>query len=240
MTYREIVNLVMDEVKIVTDDSIFTEDHVVFLADKYRMFLLKQRYSDIRKEIPESNYQTLCIQLVKTRIPDNECIGQTYLVSTDKIPYLSSIGKQSVTPTDFFMGDINFVSSERFKYAGSSKGLQREAYATIAPNNKLYLKSGDSNFYYLKSVKLTGIFEDSANITRLICDETNTCDLLDSRFPIEEALVPPLVEMIVKEITAYKLQPADTFNNAHDDTIGLHPEEQRAKQNYYRNKKKDE
>ena len=40
-TYRELVYLVLDELKLVSDDSTFTEDHVVFLLNRYRTFLLK-------------------------------------------------------------------------------------------------------------------------------------------------------------------------------------------------------
>jgi len=219
MTYREIVNLVLDELKLVSDDSYFVEEHVVFLADKYRMFLLKQRYSDIRREIPESNYQTLCLDLEKVDVPvgANTCNTTAYLRSTSTIPSLATIGKQSVTTVDFFSKDINFVSSERFKYAGSSRGLDKLPYATIAPDHRLYLKSGDSNFYYLRKAKITGIFEDSASTSVLNCADDNTCDILDMRFPLEEALVSTLIELIIKELSAVKYMAADTINNANDD-----------------------
>lgn len=55
-TYKELVYLVLDELRLHSDDALFTEDHIIFLADKYRAFLLKQKYSDIKKQIPESNY----------------------------------------------------------------------------------------------------------------------------------------------------------------------------------------
>lgn len=41
MTYREIVYMILDEIKSVSDDAFFTEDHVIFLAGKIRTFLLK-------------------------------------------------------------------------------------------------------------------------------------------------------------------------------------------------------
>jgi hypothetical protein len=46
----------LDELHLTSDDSLFNEDHILFLINKYRAFLLKQRYSDIKKQIPESNY----------------------------------------------------------------------------------------------------------------------------------------------------------------------------------------
>jgi hypothetical protein len=39
--YKELVYMVLDSVKIVSDDSIINEDHVIFLLNKYRAFLIK-------------------------------------------------------------------------------------------------------------------------------------------------------------------------------------------------------
>ena len=51
-TYKELVYMCLDELKGSSDDFTYTEDHIVFLLTKYRVFLLKQRYSDIKKPIP--------------------------------------------------------------------------------------------------------------------------------------------------------------------------------------------
>jgi hypothetical protein len=40
-TYREMIHMVLDELKVISDDSHFQEEHVMFLLDKYRGFLLK-------------------------------------------------------------------------------------------------------------------------------------------------------------------------------------------------------
>ena len=58
-SYRELVYAVLDELKLSVDDSYFTEDHCIFLLNKYRGMILKQQYKDVKKEIPESNFQTL-------------------------------------------------------------------------------------------------------------------------------------------------------------------------------------
>jgi len=41
MTYKEIIYLILDELKMSSDDSYYTEDHVKFLCNKYRTLLLK-------------------------------------------------------------------------------------------------------------------------------------------------------------------------------------------------------
>lgn len=224
-TYRELTNLILDELKLTSDDSHFVEEHVVFLLDKYRIFLLKQRYSDIRKEIPESNYQTICINLEHvTNINGVPCTGADYLRSIEKIPYMMSVGSRRISTFDFFQGDLNYINNERFKYVGNNKNLKNQAYGTIAPDNHLYLKSGNPQLYYLAKVKVTGIFEDSAQAALLQCPDANgtsACDLLDMTFPMEESLVPTLIELIVKELSAFKYQAQDSENNANDDLSNL-------------------
>lgn len=71
MTYAEVVYMILDELKLSSDDSYFNEYHVLMLADKYRAMILKQRYKDIRKQVPYSNYQEVIFNLKKrNNFPD--------------------------------------------------------------------------------------------------------------------------------------------------------------------------
>jgi len=65
MTYAEVVYMILDELKLSSDDSYFNEYHVLMLADKYRAMILKQRYKDIKKTVPYSNYQEVVFNLKK-------------------------------------------------------------------------------------------------------------------------------------------------------------------------------
>ena len=213
--------MVLDELKIVSDDSHFQEEHVLFLLDKYRTFLLKQRYSDIRKEIPESNYQTICVDLKQVNAIDGTpCTGADYMKSLQEIPNMMQVGKQKISSLDYFQGNFAYTNNERFKYVGNNKYLKNQIYGTIAPDNHLYLKSSNPQMYYLEKVKVTGIFEDSSKAAELQCPDASgekPCDVMDMEFPIEEALIPPMIELIVKELSGHTYQPADNENNATDD-----------------------
>lgn len=213
--------MVLDELKIVSDDSHFQEEHVLFLLDKYRTFLLKQRYSDIRKEIPESNYQTICVDLKQVNAIDGTpCTGADYMKSLQEIPNMMQVGKQKISSLDYFQGNFAYTNNERFKYVGNNKYLKNQIYGTIAPDNHLYLKSSNPQMYYLEKVKVTGIFEDSSKAAELQCPDASgekPCDVMDMEFPIEEALIPPMIELIVKELSGHAYQPADNENNATDD-----------------------
>ena len=55
-TYRELIYSVLDRIKAISDDSIITEDHVIFTIDKVRAALLYQKYGGVKREVIESNY----------------------------------------------------------------------------------------------------------------------------------------------------------------------------------------
>lgn len=223
-TYKELTYMVLDELKLVSDDSHFQEEHVLFLLDKYRAFLLKQRYADIRKEIPESNYQTICLDLKQTNAIDGEpCTGEDYLKSIQEIPHMMQVGKQKISSTDYFQGNFSYTNNERFKYVGKNKYLKNQIYGTIAPDSHLYMKSNNPQVYYLEKVKVTGIFENASKAAELECsgNDNNTCDVMDKDFPLEESLIPPMIELIVKELGGQKYQSEDTQNNANDDLSDL-------------------
>ena len=223
MTWRQIVYMVLDELKLMSDDSYFTEDHIIFLLNNYRSFVLKQRYADIKKFIPESNYQTICLDLIKVPSINGEpCTGGYYLRSKDKIPVTLPIGNPRVYPLDFYQGDIAFISRDRMRYVGYNKWLKNIIYCSLGPDNYLYLKSINPQYYYLERVKFTAVFEDSKTVSELDClEDDNQCDLLDREFPIEEALVPPLIELTVNEIKKAVYTPEDYANNAEDDLSNM-------------------
>lgn len=213
--------MVLDELKLSSDDAQFTEDHVMFLLNKYRAFLLKQRYSDIKKQIPESNYQTICIDLIQVpAISGDVCEGGTYLRSKEKVPFLMQIGTPRVYPLDYYQGEITYVSRDRMRYIGYNKFLQNIIYCSIGPDNYLYFKSFNPQYLYLEKVRFTGIFQDSMQASDLQCPNDNgdiICNSIDRTFPIEDALIPPLIELVVKELLGAEYIKKDEDNNAKDD-----------------------
>lgn len=213
--------MAIDELKLSSDDAKFTEDHVMFLLDKYRAFVLKQRYSDVKKQIPESNYQTICLDLIEVpAISGEACEGGSYLRSKEKIPFLMQIGNPRVYPIDYFQGEITYVNRDRMRYVGHNRYLQNIIYCTLGPDNYLYFKSPNPQFLYLEKVKFSGIFQESLDSSNLQCPEeegTTPCSKLDMEFPIESALIPPIIELVVKELRGAIYSPDDVNNNAKDD-----------------------
>ena len=220
-TYKELVYMCLDELKLYSDDALYTEEHIMFLLGKYRTFLIKQRYSDVKKQIPESNYQTICLDLIEVpAISGEPCEGGSYLRSKEKIPFLMKIGNPRVYPIDYYQGEITYVSRDRMRYVGYNKYLQNIIYASLGPDNYLYFKSFNPQFLYLEKVRMTGIFEDTLAASELQCPDKSgntVCDVLDREFPIENALIPPLIQLVVEELTKAEYKPEDKENNSDDD-----------------------
>lgn len=224
-TYREIVYMINDELKLSSDDAYFTEDHIIYLTSKYRAFLLKQRYSDIKKFIPESNFSTICLDLMEVPAISGEvCEGGVYLRSKNKIPYMMGIKQPRVYPVDYYQGEITYVSRDRMKYVGYNKYLNNIIYCSLAPDNYLYFKSSNPQYLYLEKVRITALFENVEETFGLQCDENGRiCELLDAEFPLEASLIPPLIELVVKELRSSEFMPEDKENNADDDMSDLNP-----------------
>ena len=217
MTYSEIVYIIKDLLKIISDDSTFETEHVVWLASRMRNLLLKKYYDTPKKPTPDSAYQTICLDLVYSDDYDM-CGVSDFLVSADTVPYTMSISNNKVYPINYFLGNIEFISKERFKYAGSNKYTKNIIFATIGPDNHLYLRSGNAQFLSLEKVKMTAVFENAEQAATLVCnDECNCIDIMEQTFPIEEALVPELIEMTIRELATGIYHPADNKNNAKDD-----------------------
>ena len=134
------------------------------------------------------------------------------------------IGIPRVYPIDYYQGEITYVSRERMRYVGYNKYLKNIIYASLGPDNYLYFKSFNPQYLYLEKVRMTGIFEDSKTASELQCPDENgniVCDILDREFPIESALVPPLIELVVKELLGAEYRPEDSSNDSADDLSNL-------------------
>lgn len=225
MTYREMTYMCLDQLKVASDDSYYTIEHILFLISKIRALILKQRYSDIKQEIPQSNYQTICLDLKQVlAIAGEPCEGGTYLRSEKKVPSTMSIGTNTVYPVDFYQGThITYVSRERMRYVGENKWLKNIIYVSKGPDGYLYFKSSNPQFLCLEKVRMTGIFEDPEKAAELECNSNNVkpCDVLDREFPLEEGLVSTVIELVVKYLSGAVYRPKDQSNDANDNLSDL-------------------
>jgi len=223
MTYNEIIYMIMDELKLSSKDSYFTEDHIIFLATKYRNMLVRQRYTDIRKDIPLANYQTIRLELTEVpAIAGIPCEGGSYLKSTVKIPLILNIITPRIYAADYFQGELTYVSMDRLRYVGDSKYTRNIVYCTIGPDHYLYFKSSNPQFLYLAQVNLFGLFEDIRTAATLDPSGSIT-DYSVLTFPLDDSVVPTLVQLVAKELSAPEYAPKDDTNDDNDDLDNTSP-----------------
>lgn len=224
-TYREVVYMALDELKLISNDATYTPEHLIFLADNYRALLLDRRYRDARKgEVTRSNYQEICLDLIEVpAIPGTSCAG-VYLRSTKKMPSVMNIGIKHIYPVDYFTSEhISYIPLERMPYVGNNKWLSNIIYVTKGPDDYLYLKSSNPQFLYLKKLRIDAVFQNAQEVAAFACSAQSegNCDILDSEFPLEDTLISPLIQMMVQELSGAGYLPTDKQNNASDDMSGM-------------------
>lgn len=203
MTYRELVYMALDALKIHSDDSKFTEDHVIFLLNKYRAYALQQKYSKTLEGVNNANYQTIPIEFG---------VRPPYYKSNDKIPSIINIKipEVFVKNNEFSQNPIVFTSEDRFRYVGNNRFLNNIVYCTIGSDSYLYLKTVDPMY---KSCYLTAVFEDAVLAERF---DGYTGPIMDREFPMEDTLVPSVLELVLKDLTNGIYKPSDNTNDAQD------------------------
>ena len=229
MLVKELIYSILDFLKVSSDDSFWTEEHIIFLCKKYRSFLIKKEQDKEKGSqdvASEFEYQQICLDLEKVPAIDGEpCTGGYYLRTIQKIPKILEGTQPRVYPLDYYQGiNISYVSRDRMRYVGTNPYLQNIIYSSIGPDLHLYLNSSNPQFLYLKKLRMSAIFEDMDDAAGLLCDsdgESQSCDVLDMEFPIRDYLVPPLIEMVVKQLTNSSLHRSDEENNAKDDIPDL-------------------
>lgn len=221
-TFREILFMIQDECKFDTDDSYYTHEHILYLMQRYRSLLFQQKYGgvngNLKKQIPTSSRQEICIELIQ--VLGNEitpCDSGMYLRSTKPIPDIMPYTKPQLYGIDVYstISHIDFVSYEQMKYSGENRYLKNIIYSSISPEKYLYLKSQNPTFLNLEKIKMNAVFEDIEDAAKMSCD--NECDILDRKFPLEDALVPLLIQSVVKELIEKLQVPEDKSNNADDN-----------------------
>jgi len=229
MKIKEIVYAVLDLAKSATsDDSFFTEEHVLFLLKKYRSFLLKKEQDKERGAInvfSDFDYQEICLDLEEVPAIDGDpCTGGYYLRSVQEIPKILEGAQPRVYPTDFYQGiNISYVPRDRMRFVGSNPYLRNIIYSSLGPDKHLYLNSDNPQFFYLEGenkLRISAVFEDYEKAAELSCDESeseDSCDMFENEFPIREHLVPPLIELVVKELVGANYRPDDPKNDARDN-----------------------
>ncbi len=220
MTKREIIYTVFEKLNILSDDTHVSEELVSSLIDTKRAMLLKQQYAKNTWHMPIEIKQELCLDLeLVNRIDGYSCAGK--ILST-KVALPSSIkikGKEG--PLTVRKGDgreiaLSIVAIERVPYLFENRFTQHLTYCAVDFSGKLFLISNDNKHKFLKSIKVTDIFESPDLARDYTCNIDSTVEAWDSEYPIESSMTDIVVDLIVKELTRSLGIPGDNINDASD------------------------
>ena len=223
-TFREITYMVLDLLKERSDDSYYTEEHILFLASKMRALLLerklKQSRNSVFTSVSDANRQEICLTLSPTNLLSDGCGGK-FLRSNEEIPdLLESVAPRAYVLSDVYQSMVTLIPVERMPYVGYNKWLQNIIYAARSADGHLYLRSNNTQFIYLENMRLSAVFSDPLDAAKYSCSNKNDdapCDPMEKEFPLEDALIPECIEMVVNEIAGPRYAPDDRRNNATDD-----------------------
>lgn len=224
-TYGEMIYSVLDELKEHSDDAYYTEEHVLFFLKHMRSLLLDKRYKTTRNGVHNAvsaeDQQQICLKVQPSDVITSQCEG-AWLRSDEPIPDLIDIdGGVACTGHDLLPTMVTFIPQERMRYVGHNKWLRNIIYAAKSADGHLYLHSNNPQFVFLEMVGLTGIFSDPEKAELMSHDVMMNglegFDIMSRRFPLQSALVPQCVEMVVQELIGSRYAPEDKKNDAKDN-----------------------
>lgn len=239
-TYRDMIFIILDELKIMSDDSVWEYEHIVALLNKYRAMLIKQRYLDKKVPMPSAFYQRL-----KLSFDINFYRGKVFK-SKKRLPPVTGNSMLSLH-TFLFMDNgyqlnVNLINSQQFRVISYNRWPSKEIYGTLANDGYMYIYSparaiipvfADNNNDIIIEEDVAGkilvseVFKSQILYYDTILDnpldiiEFNDLTIdsfLDVEFPCDESLSQVIVSLCLDELSKAMMIPKDEVNNANDDT----------------------
>lgn len=216
ITLRHLIFDVRNRLKLYSDDSTITNQYLEYLINTERTKLARQRISNAQRDIPREYKQELYLNMEV----NTDVLGVELLISTDTIPKL--LNSTSIDSVTTITGDanvirrFNMVSYSRLPYVGVSAHLNTLVYGAISDEDRLILKSGNSNAKLINVIRLRGVFSDVKEAMKLSEGYDENIDYWDVEYPIDPAIIPDLINSIVSQlINRFKI-PEDKINDAEE------------------------
>lgn len=217
-TLRELHHSIKERIRQYTDDSDISPEYVNFLIKNARALLISQRYSSRQYAVPNKIKSHFHKELELS--DDNEFVIGTGKILRTKEPIvpmmehhnlMTSLRISSGTYTDV---NFSFVDASRFPFVGHNKWIQSHIYACLGSDNRLYFTSSNPSVRALENVKLSYVVEDPEEAYPQTIEYDENIDFWDIDYKLEESMVEPLCEIVVKKLTSMIQIPEDTRNDS--------------------------
>lgn len=220
-TKQEIIYDIKERLNSYSDDSNLTDRYLSHLVDEYRSVFLRNKYTTFKRKIPVINKQRISLTMSPERTAR---YNGAIISSTSAIPSIldaSTIDNRMILSNGQLESyNLNMVSAERFPHVANEDPFTRTMiFGAILDDQKLYLKSYDSNIQLMEEARLWGVFAKPIDAWNLSPDYSALVDFdKDMEYPLEYQLLADMVRTIVKDLTIKYSIPVDKRNNADDST----------------------
>ena len=206
-TYRELVYMVLDELKLTSDDSMWETDHIVFLLNKFRALLIKQRYANVKKVIPAPYFQQLNVVISASAPKSIKTLPSMVELNGNELFFTAATSSEDVSRR------LVLVSAARFPYVQINKWMNKVVYCSLGNDNYLYIKCLQDK---PTTVILNVILEKPQDKLAFTAATTNP---LDIDFPIETSALNDIISLVVRELAESKVIPDVEKNNAAEENV---------------------
>jgi len=202
MTLYSLINDARERLRLFSDDSGVSDEHIKYLINNTRAKFIKQYLNDVKKKIPQAIRQQIQLNLESN--PTQGFSASKFLRSVEEVPRLittqSSYNRDVLSSDNELIRTFTMTSYKRLPYIGTRRGLNSVVYGAIGDNDKLYLTSGDDKIVFLSDVKMYGVFEDPEAAWMLSMEYDPLVDYEEVEYPLEPSMASLVVEDIIKQL----------------------------------------
>lgn len=217
-TLRNIIYDVREAVHAYSDDSNISDEYIAYQINITRNLLLRNKFSSRGFTIPQKLRQNFHKQLELVDTNDFVTGLGTILRTVDPIDYpiepFAFRSNMRITSSSYLDPQFNLVLPERFPYLGMNKWNQNQVYVTIGTDYRLYFTSSNPSLKLMKNIKLSMVCENPETAYPNTINYNSDVDFWDSEYPLDDATITEIVDLIVKKIVGSLQIPEDKINNA--------------------------
>lgn len=208
-----------------SDDSNYSDSHILYLYNLKREKALRQLYDDKSRNFDKITQQSLCLTL--NEIDKGLCgitVDCTVLRSTQPMPTLLAVRNREtlLSVTAPIMLSKSFKIIDYFQTDSIlSRPYSNGIYVTFDSEGYLYLFSKIPEHKLIDSVFVIGIFSDPSELEHYTnscaCSPVvEECFTLDSEYPAPAYIIDMARDEIIKLLTIKEQSKLDEQNNASD------------------------
>jgi len=212
-TYRDVIYMVLDELKQFTTDIPFEEEHIATLLTISRAVIIKQKFAGQKTEIPMELLQPIQFNIIKDSgiIKSNR---EFDVINLNGMHMFYNVTVPSIPDVEFSQTTL-----DRFKYVRVNKWLSNVCYFTVSNNNVLYFKVPTT----IDALFTSSYIEIPAYYNAILEDPRTAypyeSKYLDLDFAITGDMLRIIIDLTLADLYKHLHLPEDTINNGKNDLV---------------------